>query len=69
MSRDDKVLLKVSYPKWFQVIVPPLLFLYFLFLVLMGFYFSRGHFTWPKVGVAAFFLAVFMIWLWIIPFI
>lgn len=69
MSRDDKVLLKVSYPKWFQVIVPPLLFLYLLFLVLMGFYFSRGDFTWPKVCIAAFLLAVFMIWLWIIPFI
>lgn len=69
MSHDDKILLKVSYPKWFQIIVPPLLFLYLLFLVLMGSYLTRGDFTWPKVGIAAFFLVVFMIWLWIIPFI
>lgn len=69
MSRDDKVLLKMSYPKWFQVIVPPILLLYFIFVLAITVYLSRGGFTWLEVAISAFFWAIFALWLWIIPFI
>lgn len=69
MSWDDKILLKVTYPKWFQIILPPILFLYLIFLLVLMVYFARDGFTWLKVGIGAFFLAILGIWLWMIPFI
>jgi len=69
MSQDNKILLNVSYPKWFRIVVPPLLFLYLLFLLVMMVYFGRDGFTWLEVGISTFFWVVFGVWLWIIPFI
>lgn len=69
MSRGNEVLLKMSYPKWFQAVLPPILFLYFIFVLVITVYFSRGGFTWIQVGISAFFWIIFALWLWIIPFV
>lgn len=69
MVRDDRVLLRVSYPRWFLVLfgIAGLITLaIFLFALI---YYSRDGFILPEFWKSLFFLAILAGGLWIIPYI
>ena len=68
MIDSDKVLLKVSCPKWFLVVLPAVLVFSLLLFILMWVHFGQDGFTWPEVWGMAIFLAILAGWLWLIPF-
>lgn len=67
MVHKDRVLLRVSAPKWL-VVAYTIGFLFTLALfVIAGVHFARRGFTWSTLWIVGFFLTITLLGMWIIP--
>jgi hypothetical protein len=69
MIKDSKILLRVSYPRWFLIVFGSAGIITLIFSIFAVIYYSQDKFTTPELWKSLFFLAIIAGGLWIIPYI